>query len=182
MFSLLSQDANGGIGEFFPTLALVRACLVSAYGERGVQHQHALFGPSGEVSARRNLKSEVALDFLEDILKGGWKGHAVVHREAKPVCLSGAMIGVLPDDDYLCLMKRAEVEGIKDEFARRIDGGGAIFGTHEVGQPDEIILLKFGGQLLFPAFFYLYIHGFFHFKGIKIEDIFGMGKLLSYEL
>ena len=173
---LVGQCTDGCVGKFLPTLALVRACLVSTYGECGVQHQHALFSPSGEVSARRNLNAEVALDFLEDILKGGWKGHAVVHREAKPVCLSGAMIGVLPDDDYLCLMKRAEVEGIKDEFARRVDGGGAIFGTHEVGQPDEIILLKFGVQLLFPAFFYLYIHGFFHFKGIKIEVIFGIGK------
>ena len=57
-----------------------------------------------------------------------------------------------------------------------IDSCGTIFLSYEVCEPDEIILIKFGGKLLFPTFFYLYIHGFFHFKGIKIEVILVIGK------
>jgi hypothetical protein len=57
-------------------------------------------------------------------------------------------------------MERAEIEGIEDEPSRRIDSRGAIFFSHKVRESDEIVLLKFGGKLLFPTFFYLYIHGF----------------------
>ena len=35
--ALLSQSLYGGIGEEFPSAMLVRACLVGAYGECGVE-------------------------------------------------------------------------------------------------------------------------------------------------
>ena len=49
--ALLRQCLYGGIGEQFPATVLVRACLMGTHGERGVEQQHALFGPTCEVAA-----------------------------------------------------------------------------------------------------------------------------------
>ena len=160
VFPLFGQGTDGGIGKLLPTLALVRTCLMGTDGERGIEQEHPLVGPTGEVSARRDVDAQVALDFLEDVLKGRREGHAVVHGETESVCLSGTVVRVLPNNHHLSLMERTEVEGIENEFPRRIDGRCAVFCTHKIGEADEIVLFKFGGKLLFPAFFYLYIHGF----------------------
>ena len=69
MFSLLSQDANGCIGEFFPTLALVRSGLMGADRQGGVEQEHTLVGPTGQVSARRDRRSQVTFNLLEDVLQ-----------------------------------------------------------------------------------------------------------------
>ena len=160
MLPLLGQNTDGGIGKFLPTLALVRACLMGTDGECGIEQEHPLVGPTGEVSARRDVDAQVALDFLEDVLKGRREGHALVHGETESVCLSGTVVRVLSDNHHFGLMERTEIEGVEDEFSRRIDGCRAVFCTHKISETDEIVLFKFGGKLLFPTFFYLYIHGF----------------------
>ena len=69
MFSLLSQDANGGIGEFFPTLALVRSGLMGADRQGGVEQEYTLVGPTGQVSVGRDRPSQVTFNLLEDVLQ-----------------------------------------------------------------------------------------------------------------
>ena len=158
MFSLFGQGADGGIGEFLPTLALVRACLMGADGEGGVQQKYTLIGPTGKVSAFGYGDAQVVLNFLEDVLEGRREGYSVVHREAKAMRLSRPVIRVLPDDDYLGLVERTEVEGIEYQFSRWEYLCGLVFAPNEVREPDEIVLLELRLQLSFPGFFYLYIH------------------------
>ena len=158
MLALFCQGADGGIGKLFPTLALVRACLVGTNRKGGIEQQYALVGPTGEVSAGRDGGTQVGLYLLEDVLQGGWKSYSIVHRKAKAMRLTGTVIGVLANDDYLRLVEWAEVEGIEYQLARRVDGGSPVFGAHKVGEADEIVLLKFRCQVLLPAFFYLDVH------------------------
>ena len=68
MFPLFGQGADGRIGEFLPTLALVRTGLMGTDGQRGIEQEYSLTGPTGKVPAGRNVETQVALDFLEDIL------------------------------------------------------------------------------------------------------------------
>ena len=161
MFALFCQGADGGIGKFFPSFALVRACLMGTHGKGGVQQQYALVGPTGEVTACGDGGTQVGLYLLEDVLQGRREGDTVVHREAKSVCLSGTMIGILPDNDYLCSVERTKVESIEYQLARRVDGGCPVFGAHKVGETDEVVFLKLWCEMLLPAFFYLYIHNGF---------------------
>ena len=131
---------------------------MGAYGQRGVQQKHALVCPTGKVTAFGYRNAQVVLNLLEDVLEGRRKCHPVVHREAQAVRLPRSVVRVLPDDHHLRLVERTKVEGIEDQFAGRVYLCTRIFGPHEVGQLDEIVLLKLRLQLLFPGFFYLYIH------------------------
>ena len=158
VFAFFSQRADGRVGELLPALPLVRTGLVGAYREGGVEQQDALPGPSGQVAARRHGLAQVVMYFLENVDQRRGEGDAVVDGEAEPVSLSGAMVGVLPDDDDLHAVERAEVEGIEDEPPRRIDCTLLIFLANEVGQLDEIGFVEFRSQMLFPALLDLYIH------------------------
>ena len=158
MLPLLGQSAYGGIGKLLPTLLLMRARLMGAYGQGSVQQEHTLVCPTGEVTAFGYGNAQVVLNLLEDVLEGRREGHSVVYREAQAVRLSRSVVRVLPDDHHLRLVERTKVEGIENQFAGRIYLCTRIFVPHEVGQLDEVVLLKLRLQLLFPGFFYLYIH------------------------
>ena len=54
MFPLFGQGADGRIGEFLPTLALVRTGLMGTDGQRGIEQEYSLTGPTGKVPAGRN--------------------------------------------------------------------------------------------------------------------------------
>ena len=158
VFFPVGQQTDDAVGKGFPTVALVRACLVGAYGEGGVEQQHALPGPAGEVACGGWLGAYVVFNFLEDVDERRGERDAIVYREAQPVCLSGAVVRVLAYDDYFHLTEGAEVEGVEYQSARRVDGLGAILLADEVGKGAEIIFVEFRLQEGFPAFFYLYIH------------------------
>jgi hypothetical protein len=78
------------------------------------------------------------------------------------------MVGVLPDDNHLHLMERAQVEGIENPFSRRIARAAPVLRLHRLREANEVILLKFRGQLFFPTLFYLYIHQHFVFSPAKL--------------
>ena len=64
----LRQCLNGGIGKEFPTTMLVRTGLMRPNRQRGIEQQHALLGPSGQVAARqRYLRTQVAVYLFDDI-------------------------------------------------------------------------------------------------------------------
>jgi len=41
---------NNAVGELLPALALVRVCLSLTDGENGIEHQHALLRPVGQLA------------------------------------------------------------------------------------------------------------------------------------
>lgn len=160
MFPLFGEFVNDGIGKCFPAFALMRCSLMRTYGKCGIEQQHPLLRPTGEVAARWNGDAEVALYLFEDVLQRRGKRNAVVHREAKPVSLTGFVVGVLSENDYLYLLERAAVECGENLFTRRINGVCGILLVYEPGELFEVTLVEFGLQPLFPTFFYTDIHNF----------------------
>ena len=158
VFTLFGQGADGCIGKFFPALALVRTRLVGSHCQGGVQQQYSLFGPAGQVACGGDGQPQVALNLLEDVLQRRREGDAVVHREAEAMGLSRSMIGILSQDDHFHPVERTQVERVENKFAGGIDRCGLVFLPHKVGQADEVVLVEFRHQVLFPAVFYLYIH------------------------
>ncbi len=57
------------IGEGFPTLVLVTSGLVGPYGQRCVEQQYALSGPTLKIAAFRIGSPHVRLHLLEDVYK-----------------------------------------------------------------------------------------------------------------
>ena len=87
---------------------------MGANGERSIQQEYALIGPTGKVPAFGYRNAQVVLNLLENVLEGRREGHPVVHREAQAVRLSRSVVRVLSDDHHLCLVERAEIEGIEN--------------------------------------------------------------------
>ncbi len=75
---------------------------------------------------RWSRNAEVALQFGEDVLERRGRPHARGNAEGKAVRLSGAVVGILPDDHHAHLVERCSLEGMKDVTA---------FGEHAVLLP-----------------------------------------------
>ena len=164
MLAAFVQAADDGIGELFPAMSLMAAGLVGPDGEHGVEQQHALMCPTGEVAAGGDGRTGLLLDFLEDVLQGWGEGHAVIYRKAKAVGLTLVVIGVLSQYDHFYIVKGCGMKGIEDEAARRVAGSGGIFRTHKLYQLLEVGLLKLRRELCLPALFYLYVHIIYYNK------------------
>ena len=132
--------------------------LMCSNGQGGVEQQYALFCPTCQIPTQRNGCSKVVLYLLEDVLQRRRKHHPVVHRETQAVGLSWFMIRILSDNHHLHLVERTEIEGIEDQSARWVTGGGIVLLSYPLGQLREIRLLKLLLQMPLPRFLYLYIH------------------------
>ena len=155
------EGGDGGIGEGFPTLSAVTESLMLTNRQTGVQEEHALLCPSRQVAALWNRRSRLGLYLLEDVLERRREGYAIVHAEAKSVCLPRAVIRVLPEDDHAHLVERRRVEGIEDEPPWRIASTRSILLSHKLRQLLEVRLDELLFELCLPRRFYLDIHRFF---------------------
>ena len=127
-------------------------------GERRVEQQDALTGPTLEIAVGRHRFAEVALDLFENIYQRRRHGHTRRHRETQAVGLTGAVVGILTEDDDLDFVKGAGVEGGKYPGSRRIDGRRLIALTHEVGQRFEIWHVPLVGESVAPCRVYSDVH------------------------
>ena len=150
-FPFPRQGADDGIGEGFPPSARMAERLVGTDAEAGVEQEHSLMSPTGEVATLWYWSTRFRLYLLKDVPERWRKWYAVQNGEAKSVCLPVAMVGVLPQDDHLNVVERRLVEGIEDEPCRREALHGAILLADEVGQLPEVWLLKLGGEPGFPT-------------------------------
>ena len=149
---------DGGVGKLLPSATLVTGCLMRPYGQCGIEQQHTLLCPTGEVSGHRYRHSKVLFYLLKDILQRWGKRHSVAYRETQTVCLSWLMVWVLTYNDHLHLVKRTKFESIEDELSWGISCGSGIFITHKFDEIDEILFLKLIAYVLSPGLFYLYVH------------------------
>ena len=127
-------------------------------GERGVEEQHTLTCPTGEIAICRHRLAEVGLYLLEDVDKRRRHDNALRHREAQPHGLSLLVIRILPDDHHLHLVEGTEVESVEDQMARREALLRLVFFFHLLGEAGKVRLVKLRAQVLFPGRFYLYVH------------------------
>ena len=68
-FPLIGQAADDGIREGLPADFLVRPRLIAFYREHGVEQEHALFRPVGQVAVAGDGNAQVFFQFLVDILQ-----------------------------------------------------------------------------------------------------------------
>ena len=61
------ERTDGGIRKLLPSPALVAGCLMGTYGEGGIEQQHSLLGPSGQVARCGHRLAQVELYLLEDV-------------------------------------------------------------------------------------------------------------------
>ena len=85
MVALLTELADDGIGEDFPSLVAVRTGLMGAYREDGVHGKYTLFHPAVETAGSRYRLAQVIVDFLEDIFQGTGNGDAFGDGEADTI-------------------------------------------------------------------------------------------------
>ena len=131
---------------------------VGTYSQRGIQQQHSLTSPAREVATLWDGRSQVIFYLLEDVLQRRRKHHSFLHGEAQPMSLAWLVVGILPDDDHLYLIKGTQVESIEDQPAWRIAGSCLVLLSHLLRKLHEVGLLKLSLQLLLPRRFYLYVH------------------------
>lgn len=143
-------------------MALVAAGLVGADGEGGVEQQHALVGPGGEVAAGGGEGgAEVGVDFGDDVFERRRHGDAMRHREAEAHGLAGLMVGVLAEDDHADTVERGAVEGGKYLAARGIAGVLAAFLHQEFLQLGEVGRFELRAEDFVPAGVYLDCHNIY---------------------
>ena len=154
------QVFNGLVGELFPALLLVRGRLTGFHGKYGVEQQHALPGPVGQVAMGRWLDTQIPVDFLVNIDQRRRRFHAALHGKAQAMGLIGAVVRVLPEDHHLHLVEGRQVEGVEDIRAGREHGfSRPLLPCQKGTQPGHIVLFELPGQMLFPARLQLHVLG-----------------------
>ena len=156
---LRGEAANYGIGKLFPAVPLVRPGLMSAYGERGVEQQHALLRPAAQAAGGGHGAAQVVGYFLKNVLQRRGKSHAVGHREAQAFCLPLLVVRVLPEDYHLDLVEGAKVEGVENLPSRRIAHALPVLRVHKVDELPKIRRGKLVAQPLVPTGFNFDGHG-----------------------
>ena len=147
------------VGKFFPTLVLVRTCLMCPHRQGGIQQQHALFHPPCQVSVCRGRFSCVGLYFFEYVFERRRKSHSLCHRKTKPVSLPGFVIRVLTYDYNLDIIEGTMIECVENKISRGIANAACVFLAHKFHEICEIWLFEFIGNGFFPTVFYFYVHG-----------------------
>ena len=91
------------------------------YGDGGVEEQHPLAGPAVEAAVIGPPYADVVLQLGEDVLQRRRQRDAGPDGEAQAVGLVGAVVRVLPEDEYFHRRVGREVEGGEDLVGRRVD-------------------------------------------------------------
>ncbi len=93
------QHFDDPIGELLPPLLPMAVGLMSPHREHGIQQQDALIRPMGEVAMLRNRHTERRVQLLVDVLQRRRNPDPTTDGKAQPVGLTGAVVGVLAQDD-----------------------------------------------------------------------------------
>ena len=96
MAAALTDQLDDGVGEGLPAQPLMGGSLARAYGEGGIEQQHALLYPGEELSAGDDGgAAEVVGDLSLDIHQARRHGDARGHGEGQTLGLARAVVGVL---------------------------------------------------------------------------------------
>ena len=165
--ALTAECLDDGIGKLLPSLSAMAESLMGPDGETGVEQEHPLPRPASEVAACGDSIARLALYLLEDVTQGGRKLHAILNGETKSVGLADIVVGVLPKDNHLHLLKGRLLEGIEYEPSRWEAWPCAILSPHKLHQLCKVGLLKLPLQPLFPRRFYPNVHTLYIYFGDK---------------
>ena len=136
---------DDGIGDLFPSLASVREWRVLANREHGVEQQDSVSPPVREISGAWGRDAKIGFEFAVDILERGRERSSLGDRECQTMSLSGAMIGILSQDEATDLLRGGEFEGAEQMFVLGKDGVGLALGFEK---SIEIVPQRSGNSLL----------------------------------
>ena len=75
------------------------------HSETGIEQQYSLAGPAHEVAVTGNREAlQVIAQLLVHVSQAGGHLYTQPDTEAQTVCLSGAMVGILAQDDHFNLV------------------------------------------------------------------------------
>jgi hypothetical protein len=148
--SLDIDEVDDGVGEALPALAGVGPGVGGADGEDGVEEQEPLACPRRQVAVQRDRGAHVVVKLAEEVSQRRRRGDAGSHGEGEAVRLTGAVVGVLAEEDSAHGPERSEAEGIEDLADRGIDRGARVLGREESLELPEVQLLTLRLELL-PA-------------------------------
>ncbi len=160
IFADLREPLDNGVGELLPTDAGVACRHVGAHGERCVQKQDSLLGPTFKVAVRRRVDAEIVVNFLENVDERGRGIDSVRHGEAETMCLAWVVVRVLAEDDHFHLVDGAKIKRCENLGAGRVDDVVIRFFLQE----DflyffEVRLLELVGKQAKPGLFKFDGHG-----------------------
>lgn len=144
------EQADDLVRKDFPSLPAMRVRLMLAHREDRVEEQHALVRPRLQAAIVRDPAAEIVVQLLEDVLQARRCRHTGLHGERKAMCLSWAMIRILPEDDDLRIFIARVMQGIEDIIHPRIDALRAVLVDEELTQLAVVRLLQFAGQAVSP--------------------------------
>lgn len=160
VLALRSQQAYDSVGERLPAVTRMAEGLMCTHAQAGIEKKDALVGPSRQVVWPQAgvvegslLIETLCLYLLHDVDKRRGSRDILWHTEAKAVCLSRFVIGVLSQDDDLHLVERCMLEGVEDEAAGWIARTGSILSLDEPDEFFKVWLLKFLLQPSAPGSF-----------------------------
>src|SRR6185437_16644974 len=120
--------------------------------------------------------ADVFMQFLKDIDQRWRRGDVLGNGETEAMGLTGAMIGVLAQQDDLYLVEGRRIEGIEDKAAGGVDGLSADLFVFQQGDDlQEIGFREFLSENLFPAVFDLYVHTV-ALLAPKVNKTMGLGR------
>ena len=148
--------------------------------EAGVEQEDALLCPTSQVAALWDGCSRLGLYLLEDVLERRRELYAVVHAEAESVRLSGAVIGVLTEDDDTNQVEWRRIEGVEDEPTGRVASTRRVLLPHELRQLLEVRLAELFGKLLLPTLFNANVHYDVMFLNHELHELHELATLLMF--
>gem|GEM_PF-4330933 len=148
---LFIELRDHAVGEDLPAHPLVAVGLMLADGQHGVQHQHALLRPIGQLAVTRIDEADVIRELFEDVFERRRRLHPALNGKAETVRLAGAVVGILADDHGFAVFERGIAERVEDIVHIRIDHPRAVFVRKERTQLQVIILFEFFGEDRIPV-------------------------------
>ncbi len=156
------DGTNNGIGEDLPAVALVGVGHVRAHRQHGIEQQHPLFCPGDEVAIIGDAKTHVAAQLFEDVNKRRRWLNAWAHGETETVGLIIVVVGVLAQQEDVCVLVRSQFQGGEDILFGRKDGVLPSLLIHKLLQRLEVGLFELVGELCAPVFGDIYQHSVDH--------------------
>lgn len=120
--AFFGDRADGRVGEFFPSLLGMGIGFSGSHREHGVEQEHPLLGPGGEIAMTPGSNSQVVMDFFINVLQRWRDSLSSWHGEGKSHGLSWSVIRILSQDDHLDFVQCATVKCMEHTRCRWIDG------------------------------------------------------------
>lgn len=115
----LSQGPDDGICQLLPPVTGMAFRPAVRHGQGGVEQEHPLLGPAQEIAIGGRRAAQITVQLYEDIAQGGRHPDAGLDGKGQAMGLTGAMVGVLAQDNHAHGFIRGFMQGGVNGIHRR---------------------------------------------------------------